>query len=235
MTGASSVTVNSGSAITFNPSGDIRVTLPESTVITPATGTGFDVSAITTASVSVTSGLEVNESSNGAVEFGISTIGLNFSKPIRIEIPVSTSSSTILVKVKHGGSSIFGTTGLTNNSAATCTNGVPSTSSNVATVSAGVATIYSCSASTFAAYTVAQNNNSGAGGGAVGGSYPIAKTHMTENLDIGNILLTSVPVLTSLGLDDLLFQDIEGNWAMSYIQKLALREVINNTDSYNPE
>lgn len=53
LTGATSLTVNSGSDITFNPSGDIRVTLPASTVVTPATGTGFDITAITTSSVVV--------------------------------------------------------------------------------------------------------------------------------------------------------------------------------------
>ena len=189
LTGATSLTVNTGSDITFNPAGDIRVTLPASTVVTPATGTGFDLTALTTASATVTTGLGENESSNGAVEFGISSVGLHFDKPNKVEIPVpGVTASTITVKVKHGGSSSYVTTGLTNSSSATCTSGVPSVASNVATVTNGVATIYSCAASTFVAYSTAtpsSGSNAGAGGG--GGNtanYPIMGGLLSGNSDL---------------------------------------------------
>ena len=140
--------------ITFNPTGNIRVTLPSGTDITDSSGGTFDATALAAAAASVTGGLDTNESSDGAIEFGISGIGLNFSRPIKVEIPVTgVTTSTITVKVKHGGTSTFVTTGLTNDPTATCTNGIPSISSNIATVSAGVATIYTCSASTFTAYS----------------------------------------------------------------------------------
>lgn len=241
LTGATSLTVNSGSDITFNPSGDIRVTLPASTVVTPSTGTGFDVTAITTASVVVWTGLAQYESSNGAVEFGISSVGLNFDKPIKVEIPVSgVSASTISIKVKHGGSSVFVTTGLTNNASATCTNGIPSVGSNIATVSAGVATIYSCAASTFVAYSTATPPSSGGGAGAGGAggntvNYPIMGRLLSGNSDLVSDLLNAAPLMGFINLDDLLFEDIDGNWAMSYIQKLAERGIVNNTNAYNPE
>jgi hypothetical protein len=85
-----------------------------------------------------------------------------------VQIPVSGyTGTTIPVKVKHGGTSTFVTTGLTNNPNATCTNGVSSSPSATATVSGGLATIYTCAASTFVTYTesVVVNSNNGGGGG----------------------------------------------------------------------
>ncbi len=240
LTGATSLTVNTGSDITFNPAGDIRVTLPASTVVTPATGTGFDLTALTTASATVTTGLGENESSNGAVEFGISSVGLHFDKPIKVEIPVpGVTASTITVKVKHGGSSSYVTTGLTNSSSATCTSGVPSVASNVATVTNGVATIYSCAASTFVAYSTAtpsSGSSAGAGGaGANTANYPIMGGLLSGDSDLVGELLNSAPLENFINLDDLLFEDIDGNWAMDYIQKLAQRGIVNNTTTFNPE
>lgn len=240
LTGATSLTVNSGSDITFNPSGDIRVTIPASTIVTPATGTGFDVTAITTSSVVVWTGLAQYESSNGAVEFGISSVGLNFDTPIKVEIPVpGVTTSTISVKVKHGGTSSFVTTGLTNSSSATCAGGLPSVSSNVATVTNGVATIYSCAASTFVAYSTATPSSGiAAGAGGAGGNaanYPIiGGLSMSGGSDLTQSLLDMVSE-NFITLDDLLFEDIDGNWAMSYIQKLAQRGIVNNTTAFNPE
>lgn len=59
--------------------------------------------------------------------------------------------ATIPVLVKHGGSSVFTTSGLTNNPNATCTNGIASSPSNTASVVNERATIYSCAASIFTA------------------------------------------------------------------------------------
>ena len=68
--------------------------------------------------------------------------------------------------MKHGGTSEYVTTGLTNNPNATCTNGVSSSPSNIATVSGGLATIYTCAASTFVGYMeTALPTISGGGGG----------------------------------------------------------------------
>ena len=157
-TSASSVTVNSGTSIAFNPTGNVRVTIPASTVITSSTSSLFDTTAIAAAPVVVSSGLASNEASPGAIEFGISNIGLHFSRPIKVDIPVpSVTASTLSVKVKHGGTTVFVTSGLTNNPNATCTGGIPSIASNIATVTSGVATIYTCSASTFATVQTASS------------------------------------------------------------------------------
>jgi hypothetical protein len=86
---------------------------------------------------------------------------------VKIDIPViGYSGSTIAVKVRHGGTSDFVTTGLTNNPDATCMNGVSSIPSNIALVSNNLATIYTCAASTFVAYvnTAAVTTNSSGGG-----------------------------------------------------------------------
>jgi hypothetical protein len=127
--------------------------IPNGTVVTSSSGTNFDPSALN-ALVVTASGLASNQTSKGALEFGISNVGLNFSKPVKIQIPVpGYTSSTIAVKVKHGGTNTYVTTGLTNLDTATCTNGVASSPSAVATVSLGIATIYTCAGSTFVAYS----------------------------------------------------------------------------------
>jgi SH3-like domain-containing protein len=193
VTNASSVTVNVGSDIVFNPSGSIRVTLPAATVITPATGTGFDTTAIISSGAVVTTGLAANEVSNGAVEFGISTVGLNFSVPIKIEIPVpGYTSSTIAVKVKHGGTSTYVTTGLTNDPNTSCSSGVPLIASNVATVTSGVATIYTCAASTFVAVSTPVVTPTYSGGGGGGGAYIVLPT--STNL----VTNTTTPTVTPI-------------------------------------
>lgn len=189
-TAAEVVTVGTWTNVVFNPTGNVRVTIPSSTVITPV-GTGtFDSTAILLSTTSVSSGLGTNEQSVASVDFGVgSGVGLNFSIPIRIDIPVpGYTDSTISVKVRHAGSSSFTTSGLTNNPNTTCTNGVPGVASAVATVSGAVATIYTCQASTFTTYRVISTSSSG-GGGIGGGSYvpPAAYTSA--------IIPTKVPVV----------------------------------------
>ena len=61
--------------------------IPNGTVVTSASGTNFDPSALN-ALIVTASGLALNQTQKGALEFGISNVGLNFSKPVKIEIPV---------------------------------------------------------------------------------------------------------------------------------------------------
>lgn len=139
--------------------------IPNGTVVTSSSGGTFDPSALN-ALVVTASGLASNQTSNGALEFGISNVGLNFSKPVKIQIPIpGYTSSTIAIKVKHGGTNTYVTTGLTNLDTAICTNGVASSPSAVATVSNGVATIYTCAGSTFVAYTETMTTTGGSSGG----------------------------------------------------------------------
>jgi SH3-like domain-containing protein len=196
-TAATSVTISGSTSVAFNPTGDVRVTIPASTVITPVGGGTFDSTAIAAVAATVTT-LPAGESSNGALTFGISGVGLRFSTPIRIDIPVpGVVASTIAVKVQHNGSSAFVTTGLTNDPNATCTAGVPSVPSATATVANAVATIYTCEASTFAAYTtvtVGGGSTTGGGGGSYAGSYvaPATTIVTTTTTDSGTTVQTPV-------------------------------------------
>lgn len=191
-TAADSVTIGTGSNVVFNPVGAVKVTIPSSTIITPVGGGTFDSTAILLNTTSVSSGLGTNEQSVAAVDFWVgSGVGLNFSIPVRIDIPVpGYTDSTISVKVKHAGSSVFTTNGLTNNPNTTCTAGNPvSHASSLATVASSVATIYTCQASTFTTYRVI-STTSNYGGGGGGGSYvpPMAYTSA--------LFPTKLPVVT---------------------------------------
>jgi hypothetical protein len=59
------------------------------------------------------------------------------------------------VKVRHAGETTFTTSGLTNNPNATCSNGIPSSGTNIANVDteSHTVSIYTCAASTYAAVT----------------------------------------------------------------------------------
>lgn len=141
--------------------------LASGTEITTTWGAPFDASGLETAGETVTSWLDAAQVSRWALRFGISNVPLFFSKPIKIEIPVTGyAGTTIPVKVKHGGSTAYNTIWLTNDPNSTCTNGVSSVPGNIAPISGGIATIYTCSASTF---TTVETTSSGGGGGGGGG------------------------------------------------------------------
>lgn len=194
-TGASNIAFQT--PVVLNPTGNIRVTIPAGTTIRETSENPFDYSTFGAAGTTVSSGLGTNEVSNGAIEFGISGVGINFSKLVKVEIPVTgMTSGTIPVKVKHGGSSTFGTTGLTNNPNLTCDNGrvysgsvIPAniTETNIATVVGGVATIYTCAASTFTTYSTV-TPSSGSNGGT-----PIVTTAT------GTTILTTIVPTSATG------------------------------------
>lgn len=209
-TGATSVTISSTGSATFNPSGDTRVTLPAGTVITSASGTSFDTTAIATTFATVSTFTDASLNAVAEVSFGLSSVGLNFSKPIRIDIPVSgITASTMSIRVKHPGSATFVTTGLTNDPNSTCTSGVSSVPSATATVSNFIATIYTCSASTFVATTPVVVTSSSSGGGG-GGSLSIplvttlttvANTGTTMTSKKKRIFVRKTPVKKTTGTD----------------------------------
>lgn len=159
-----------------------RVRISQDTEITRKGGGTFDPTQIKTETIAVTGGLTGTDRSRGAIEFGKSGTPLLFSKPVRVEFSLSGTSytgTTIEVKVKHAGESTFTTSGLTNNSGATCSSGLASTGTNIGTIVENVVTIYTCAASTFAAVTpdgpqnTAPTNSvvsTGGGGGGGGGS-----------------------------------------------------------------
>ncbi|MBS8121764.1 S-layer homology domain-containing protein [Candidatus Vampirococcus lugosii] len=148
--------------------GNIKVTLPEGLEITDSDGNSFDATSIATDVLNELSvGLDSNENKEGALKFGVSGIKLNFSKPVKIEIPVpGINTNSIKVKVKHANSTAYSTSALTNSASVNCTNGTPdSNASDNANISNEIATIYTCSASEFVAYTT--SSRGGGGGGAI--------------------------------------------------------------------
>lgn len=97
--------------------------------------------------------LPSNEEDVGKIKFWISGKKLNFSKPVKVQIPVSTTASTVRIKAKHVWIEWYQTSALTDTLASNCFNGYATPSSNIAPVVNGIATIYTCSASEFVAVT----------------------------------------------------------------------------------
>ena len=89
--------------------------------------------------------------------------GAEFSKPIKIDIPV-VGVSSVYIKANHG--LWFGLVWLTTNPNATCTAWIASSAyaGGVISVVSGKATIYTCSASSFAAYNVSTPASNWGGG-----------------------------------------------------------------------
>lgn len=83
---------------------------------------------------------------------------VNFKNPVVVRIPVNSTGS-VKVKVRHNGESTFGIEWLTTNSGATCTGWVASNPYDWSAIPVvwGYVEIYTCSASTFVAYTETAN------------------------------------------------------------------------------
>lgn len=150
-----------------------RAVLPLGVEISLAGGGTFDTANLIAADVSTGTTVTGYDVVRGATSFGSGSASFHFSKPIKIEIPSpGAANGPIAVRVNHGTG--FVTTGLTNSPDASCADGVASPASSTATVVGSVATIYTCSASTFAAVDLpntqnTDNNNSSSGGGGGGG------------------------------------------------------------------
>lgn len=164
-TAATSLTVQATAAL--QPAGqNVKVTIPEWTIIVKDDWSAFDTSLLTAADLSVSSvALASWKTPVSAITFGVAWTKLHFSQPVRIDIPVTVSTATINVQIRHFWDTAYWTTWLTNNASATCTNWIPSTISDVATVSWWIATIYTCSASDVAAYTTTVSSWGGGWGG----------------------------------------------------------------------
>ncbi|HRI36772.1 MAG TPA: S-layer homology domain-containing protein, partial [bacterium] len=159
-------------------SSNARITLPVGVEIRTASGGAFSTANLIAADVSTGTTVTGFDTVRGAVSFGTGSSTLYFSRPIKVEIPVSgVPNGTIYVRVDHG--SGYETAGLTDSDSATCTSGVPSSTSSIASVSSEIATIYTCAASTFAVVegptsesssSSSSSSSSGGGGGGSGGS-----------------------------------------------------------------
>lgn len=147
----------------------VSVIIPTGTIITHSAGTSFNATQIATSILpSLPLDLASNEQDVGKIQFWISGIKLNFSKPVKLQIPVSSTGTTVRIKAKHAGIDGYQTFALTDTMAANCFNGIATPSSNIAPIVNGIATIYTCSASEFVAITdkavvVPQTSRSGGG------------------------------------------------------------------------
>ena len=140
----------------INPTGSVKVTLPSGVEITDSNGANFDATQLAADTLSnLSTTLASTETKKWAIKFWIPGIKLFFNKPVKIEVPVPwVVDGTISIKVKHATDSAYSTAALTNSASATCNNWIPnSNASATATVSSEVATIYTCAASEFVAYT----------------------------------------------------------------------------------
>lgn len=130
----------------------VSVLIPSGAQIATSSGGLFNPSEITTATLpTLPVVLPSNEEDVGKIKFWVTGLKLNFSKPVKIQIPVNTTKSTVKIKVKHLGSDVYQTTALSDTYAANCSNGIATPSSDIAPVVSWIATIYTCSASEFVA------------------------------------------------------------------------------------
>lgn len=147
----------------------VSVIIPTGTIITHSAGTAFNATQIATSILpSLPLNLASNEQDVGKIQFWISGIKLNFSKPVKLQIPVSSTGTTVRIKAKHAGIDGYQTFALTDTMASNCFNGIATPSSNIAPIVNGIATIYTCSASEFVAITdktvvIPQTSRSGGG------------------------------------------------------------------------
>ena len=141
---------------------------------TPATST--DASAVQSSNSTATVQWEVeldvyNDADWDWVADGTDPIStkVNFTNPVLVRIPVSSWTS-VKVKVKHNGESTFGIEWLTTNSGASCADWVSDAAYDGSEIPANwFAEIWTCSASTFVAYTEEANPSSPSNGGSWGG------------------------------------------------------------------
>lgn len=168
LTWATQVTLTQ--AVQFS-SGSVSVIIPNTTIITNATGSLFDATSIGASLLSTLPiSLATTEQDVGKINFWITWVKLNFNKPVKISIPVSTTNSTVKILVKHAWIDWYQTFALTDSVWSSCSNWIATPSSNVAPVVSWIATIYTCSASQFIAVTDKVVSSSSSSSSSSGGS-----------------------------------------------------------------
>ncbi|MBW7954906.1 hypothetical protein H3C61_03775 [Candidatus Gracilibacteria bacterium] len=166
LTGATKVETKT--PVGFSNNG-VSVIVPVGTDITSGNTPTFNALIISTSTIpTLPIPIDSNKEDVGKIKFGIDGVKLNFSKPVKLQIPVTTTKTSVEIKAKHAGITGYQTSALTINPNSNCFNGIATPSSNIATVSAGIATIYTCSASEFIAIvdkTITPTVTYGGGGG----------------------------------------------------------------------
>lgn len=156
-------------AVQFS-SGSITAIVPLNTQITNSNWTSFDVTSVWASNLNTLPlSINTNEEDVWKVKFWINWMKLNFSKPVKLLIPVNTNKTSVRIKVKHFWNTTYQTSSLTDIVASSCNNWIANPSSNIAPVVNWFAIIYTCSASEFVALTdkniVVSSGWSGWGGG----------------------------------------------------------------------
>lgn len=150
-TGSTKVTLTQPVQVANN---SIVVVIPTGAEVSDASWGALDINQFSANFISsLPAVLPSNEEDVGKIKFWISGQKLNFSKPVKVQIPVSTTASTVRIKAKHVWVEWYQTYALTDTLASNCFNGIATPSSNIAPVVNGIATIYTCSASEFVAVT----------------------------------------------------------------------------------
>lgn len=234
------------------PFTSFSVELPQGLRITDTNNDPIDVNTLTWYVLS-TNPTITGFTPRWTVKFGIPGTSLHFSKAVKVEIPVSTSlnNTSVSIRVSHNGGA-YGTTGLAL-SDTTCTNGAPNSNAwSSATVVAGKATIYTCSASEFAAVTATETPSWGWGWtytppktqtGTTSTETPVVDTpaettdvvtddtYTTETSDDGKVTITKADGTK------VVLSDINTSFAKAYIEKLAALGIINGYEdgTFKPE
>lgn len=132
----------------------ITVVIPSNTQVASSSWGTFNATTISTNLINTLPvSLATNQQDVWKITFWISWVNLYFSKPIKLQIPVSTTNSTVQIFAKHAWIGWYQTYSLTDTLASNCNNWVATPTSNIASVVSWIATIYTCSASDFVAVT----------------------------------------------------------------------------------
>lgn len=238
------------------------IELPQGLQITDGSGNTIDTQSLTWFSLSSVTGL-TGFDLKWAVKFGIEWKVLNFTKAVKIEIPV-TGVTSVVAKVKHFGDASYGYTWLTTTVEAACTNGQATntneryTGSSI-TVTSGKAVIYACSASEFAWATATESSGGSSGWGGWGTiSTPTTQTGTTatgtttvdtpaETTDVVDSVTTDKyttettkdgkVTITKADGTKVVLSDINKSFAKAYIERLAAAGIVAGyaDGSFKPE
>ncbi len=97
------IEVNEDTVITVEvDGGETMITLPADTIITRSDESDFDINDLSATEVALSelSGFAIDETVEGAIQWGIPNLGLSFSQPIRIDLFVGTdlNGRTLVIK-----------------------------------------------------------------------------------------------------------------------------------------
>ena len=135
-------------------------------------------------------------------------------------------------------SGVFGTFYSTLQSGMSCTYGYGYDSGYGYGYGYGSANGYDCVTNTPApAPAPTPSSNGGGGAGPIAPVTPTPVTPVIVNKELDALLTAIKSAIPGITIDTskLMFKDLTNNWSKSYVEKLAMRGIVNNASSYNPE